>query len=386
MLITNSLLTSNRITAQNIYGKLNGIANSTEMSSNSPELIGPSSIVPVGTISCGTITNINTINVGIGTVNASTFIGSNMSITSLQPINGDIVGTTTGTIYTTSSIIYGSNIPINQYLMINSNLSIRNQTGPSSSLNVYQSGSGSSYPVADFYDGDISTVVPALRIADGGNIGLGTTIPIAKLHVQGTGYFSTSIGIGTTLPIYPLHVEGGNVCFSSNIGIGIKTPLANLHVDGEIIIPELTGMVLHFATSNAPIGWLKCNGARVNRASYSNLFARIGTTYGVGDGSTTFGIPDLRGVFIRGWLDDNRTVRITNYDPDRSIDFNSTIQTDDFKAHTHSYVDRGDTRTDGRNPGGPTVADDTSRTDTTGSTGGTETRPFNMALLACIKY
>lgn len=49
------------------------------------------------------------------------------------------------------------------------------------------------------------------------------------------------------------------------------------------------------ATSTAQLGWLYCNGAAVSRTVYANLFAAIGTTYGAGDGSTTFNLPDFRG-------------------------------------------------------------------------------------------
>lgn len=61
------------------------------------------------------------------------------------------------------------------------------------------------------------------------------------------------------------------------------------------------GSVIAMASSSIPSGYLECNGALVSRTTYSSLFAVIGTTFGVGDGSTTFKIPDLRGEFIRGW-------------------------------------------------------------------------------------
>lgn len=61
-----------------------------------------------------------------------------------------------------------------------------------------------------------------------------------------------------------------------------------------------TGTVLPFAGSTAPEGWLLCDGTAKSRTTYANLFAVISTTYGVGDGSTTFNIPDMRGVFPRG--------------------------------------------------------------------------------------
>lgn len=67
------------------------------------------------------------------------------------------------------------------------------------------------------------------------------------------------------------------------------------------------GDVKFVAFSTAPTGWLKANGAAISRSTYANLFAAIGTTFGAGDGSTTFNLPDLRGEFIRGW-DDARGV------------------------------------------------------------------------------
>lgn len=67
------------------------------------------------------------------------------------------------------------------------------------------------------------------------------------------------------------------------------------------------GAVQAFARSTAPTGWLKCNGGAVSRTTYNKLFAAIGTTFGVGDGSSTFNLPDLRGEFVRG-LDDGRGI------------------------------------------------------------------------------
>lgn len=57
----------------------------------------------------------------------------------------------------------------------------------------------------------------------------------------------------------------------------------------------LPGAVLPYAGSAAPDGWLLCYGQAISRATYSHLFAVVGTTFGAGDGSTTFNVPDLRG-------------------------------------------------------------------------------------------
>ena len=78
-------------------------------------------------------------------------------------------------------------------------------------------------------------------------------------------------------------------------------------VGAESQIAAPTGSVYTFAGSTVPTGWLKCNGALLSRTTYASLFAVIGTTYGAGDGSTTFALPDLRGEFVRG-ADDGRGV------------------------------------------------------------------------------
>ena len=88
-----------------------------------------------------------------------------------------------------------------------------------------------------------------------------------------------------------------------------------------------TGSVHIMATTTAPSGYLKCNGAAVSRTTYADLFAIIGTTHGAGDGSTTFNVPDLRGEFVRGW-DDSRGV-----DSGRSF---GSSQGDNNKQHNHS--------------------------------------------------
>ena len=55
-----------------------------------------------------------------------------------------------------------------------------------------------------------------------------------------------------------------------------------------------TGVIVPWSASSVPSGFLECNGANVSRSTYSALFAVIGTTYGSGDGATTFGLPDLQ--------------------------------------------------------------------------------------------
>jgi microcystin-dependent protein len=171
------------------------------------------------------------------------------------------------------------------------------------------------------------------------------------------------------------------VTISGTTGVGLVTSDA---------LPFLAGQVCFFAQSTAPDGFLKCNGATVSRSTYDTLFAAIGTTYGAGDGSTTFGLPDLRGEFLRA-LDDGRGI-----DSSRSL---GSAQSDDYGSHRHNagisgYPASADIQTmiygyDGTGNTGRfyvTNASTATLNPRTSTVGGTETRPRNIALLACIKY
>ena len=61
-----------------------------------------------------------------------------------------------------------------------------------------------------------------------------------------------------------------------------------------------TGTVTMYAGATAPAGWFLCDGKPVSRTTFANLFTVVGDQYGIGDGSTTFNVPDLRGEFVRG--------------------------------------------------------------------------------------
>ena len=135
-----------------------------------------------------------------------------------------------------------------------------------------------------------------------------------------------------------------------------------------------TGSVFWFAASTPPQGMLVCDGAAVSRTTYAELFAIIGLTFGAGDGSTSFNLPDLRGEFIRGW-DAGRGV-----DDGRSM---GSSQSDELAAHSHSFELQSGTEANG--PHGNTGGPHASTQFVTGSSGGVETRPRNVALLPCIK-
>lgn len=148
------------------------------------------------------------------------------------------------------------------------------------------------------------------------------------------------------------------------------------------------GVISFFSASTAPTGYIKANGATVSRTTYSALFAAIGTTYGAGDGSTTFKLPDLRGEFLRGW-DDGRGV-----DSGRAF---GSAQADAFQGHGHDLLYQNTGSFGGslsvtlqtQNMSG-ILANYATDPKEIGSYGtprvATETRSRNIALLACIKY
>ena len=180
-----------------------------------------------------------------------------------------------------------------------------------------------------------------------------------------------------------------------------------------INISALVGTVAFFARSSAPTGWLKCNGAAISRTDYDDLFDSIGTTYGTGDGSTTFNLPDLRGEFVRCW-DDGRgvdkypTYSGSNYGPaysNRTLDNNvQTHATANVWGALHLSVTRGESYAEhafyetnryameegGQYRNASSFYFSSSRvsnaTADQGNVFGGETRPRNVALLACIKY
>ena len=160
------------------------------------------------------------------------------------------------------------------------------------------------------------------------------------------------------------------------------------------------GAVIAVAGSSTPTGYLACNGAAVSRSAYADLYQQCGTTYGSGDGSSTFNVPDLRGYFIRGWnagggnagnIDSGRN--IGSIQNDQNKEQTHTIDIDD-PGHKHEIYGGGNDDDGGPNQTG---SNDTSTLNnmgnaTTGITadaqdqGGTEVRVKNIAMYYVIKY
>ncbi len=208
------------------------------------------------------------------------------------------------------------------------------------------------------------------------------------------------------------------------------------HLDGD---QTPAGTIIHTARTTAPSGYIEADGSAVSRTVYAALFSAIGTTYGTGDGSSTFNLPDLRGEFIRGLdngrgrdTEQNRALGSTQDDQNKDHNHGANTSTDGSHGHpvtgstandTHSHgaganeefqlADQSDinsvphAHSSGDDDQGSftegyafNTAGDThnhaitnASAGTSGSShfhgipgdGGTEARPRNIALLACIK-
>ncbi|CCG42195.1 phage tail protein [Magnetospirillum molischianum] len=185
--------------------------------------------------------------------------------------------------------------------------------------------------------------------------------------VPGATYYTSPSGALVASPV------------AGSVRVGIAKSASVLTVDADLAggsggATAAIGEVAAFARSAAPDGWLKCNGAAVSRTTYADLFAAIGATFGAGDGSTTFNLPDLRGEFVRG-VDDGRGV-----DSGRVI---GSWQADELRYHNHLVGQVIGGR--GSEQISPIVGTGL-RVNYTEYTGGNESRPRNIALLYCIKY
>ncbi|MBC3466031.1 tail fiber protein [Pseudomonas sp. RW10S2] len=186
---------------------------------------------------------------------------------------------------------------------------------------------------------DVAGLSEALNAARGLAQGIENQDPnLASDHVIVTNH------INTPNPLYYWHITTtfyGLVATTSN-----RAQLAIQYNDGNAVYARSAyagqwtnwarldtgvpaGTVIYTAGSAAPPGFLKANGAAVGRAAYAELYAQIGTNYGAGDGVTTFNVPDLRAEFIRG-LDDGRGVD--------SARLRGSVQMSQNLAHSHAVT------------------------------------------------
>lgn len=142
------------------------------------------------------------------------------------------------------------------------------------------------------------------------------------------------------------------------------------------------GAIMMFSSATIPQGWLECDGSEQFISDYRDLYTVIQQIYKTNsslDETSKFQLPDLRGIFVRGW-DHGKGI-----DSGRDL---GTFQDDELESHTHPFYW-------GQNSGTPlnTTGNDVQNYNSEGiagshigNTGGTETRPKNIALVYCIKW
>ena len=179
--------------------------------------------------------------------------------------------------------------------------------------------------------------------------------------------------------------QGGSLKIYNSAGVLIS----------QLSFEQERGIISAFAMSSPPAGWLECNGSAISRTLYASLFNLIGTAFGIGNGSTTFNIPDLRGDFVRGWdhgrgVDSGRGFGSRQLDALQNITAginmignSKTAQIVGTGAFLFTSTSGSDFAGGGgyANTNGP-LTFDASRVARTSA----ETRPTNSALLYCIKY
>ena len=211
-------------------------------------------------------------------------------------------------------------------------------------------------------------------------------------------YFSSFSGL-TVGTKYYVGVDGAITStkpqdYPFEVGLAVSTTRINFKFQED---STPAGTVIPFSLASAPEGYILCNDANISRTTHARLFSVIGTTYGVGDGATTFGLPELRGEFVRGLdlsrgVDTGRAIGTTQSD---ATAVNGLVNTG-VGGHTHSNLFQSD---------GYTIygfdypyavdyfASGTRQNINTSSagahthaiTGDSETRPTNVALAYCIK-
>ena len=252
-----------------------------------------------------------------------------------------------------------------------------------------------SYAVLNKVSANATSNVVMMRVAGNTGVTLNRSSTVFQ-HVicDGTSVYNVdqSDASFNTLEVSGSVSVGGTAIFSSTVTVvGAGTFKNNVSVSGNVVAAEFyggganltgivalpTGAVLPFAGASAPSGHLLCFGQAISRSTYSGLFTAIGTVYGVGDGSTTFNIPDLRGRAVAGQDDMGGTSANRLTDQSGGVDGDvlgdtggaetHTLTTAQLAAHTHG---KGAQFLDGTGPGGAGGAGENGDPRDTESTGG----------------
>lgn len=202
----------------------------------------------------------------------------------------------------------------------------------------------------DLAGGNCTVVLPAAIDAGNGTIfgalrkGASNTLtitPVGSDEIAGAGS-------------YALVADGDSAMFVSDgasewkLWSFARPSLAVGAITSDLLDPRIVGGlaavgdIKMVAMDDVPTGWLECDGATVSRTTYADLFAAIGTTWGTGNGTTTFHLPDMRGRVPRGWAhgnsrDPDRASRTASNTGGATGDNVGSVQADALQDHTHTF-------------------------------------------------
>ena len=158
-----------------------------------------------------------------------------------------------------------------------------------------------------------------------------------SLEVNTDGEMSPRTRLASTA--YAYTADHANTANTANTA---ETANRAIYADNLSVNPVPPGIIMIWPADTPPAGWLLCDGRAVSRTEYASLFETIGTSYGFGNSSTTFNLPDLRGRFPLGQDDmgGSSADRATNAQADllngSAGEENHTLTIAEMPAHTHS--------------------------------------------------
>jgi len=200
----------------------------------------------------------------------------------------------------------------------------------------------------------------------------------------GPATFNPAPGILPTLPIvsaggFPL--AGGAIILNGVIELTLSRDTTQWYLTESTGVSTVAGLpvgsIIDFPVSTPPAGFLECDGSAQSRTTLPTLFGVIGVNYGSGNGTTTFNLPDARGLFTRAWSHTG-----TSYDAGRVL---GSTQADSVRTQGNISSSTTNTLQTGSNAGTGFLITGATIPGTTFIPVGTETRPVNIAFMRCIK-
>ena len=371
------------------------------------------------TVSSATYANTSSSATYANTSSSATYANTSSTATFASTSSSSTYATTAGSATSASSVpatgITTGILPLGvtaQYALTSGSGGGSTASGNSIKQSCTQTAHGFSVGMAVYWNGSNWIRSQANTAASADALGIIDTVGVDTFSITMQGYISGLSGL-TNGSIYFISATSSGTLTTTEpttYGYVSKPMLFALGTSSGIVV-NMRGVVvtqagvydgvpvggfIWYSTTTAPSDFLYCNGSAVSRTTYSALFANLGTRYGSGDGSTTFNLPDGRGLFIRQ-LDDGKGI-----DPDGSFRVAGSTQTNAFQGHKNTIVASdngselygitasgggGSARAITVKGGGidlniTTVTDGTNGTPRTAS----ETRPSNMALCLMIKY